>query len=270
MATVRYTNIEGQIVAEKRGGVRRTYVPDVLGSTMVVVGAGETVAASYRFWPFGEVVSTSSPIQIPFLYVGTYGYRKPGLGPTYVRARWLTVTRGRWLSPDPLELTLQYEYVRSQPTRLIDPSGLTCCAPSGGTSQGDCEKIVGFINDVLKHLPHSDKKAQIPKDWCRFLCLQAKSFDECAINIVDYACGKAGAGFPPIKPYCDLLSKLLPILKKACEDRNILNNPQKLSDCIGKTRIVSRCAQCCGELFPDTTSDEYDACLAACKSKKLR
>jgi hypothetical protein len=33
MATVRYTNIEGRVVAEKRLGLRRSYVPDMLGST---------------------------------------------------------------------------------------------------------------------------------------------------------------------------------------------------------------------------------------------
>ena len=33
----RYTALDGEIIAEKRGGVRRFYVPDAIGSTLALL-----------------------------------------------------------------------------------------------------------------------------------------------------------------------------------------------------------------------------------------
>ena len=45
MGTVRYTVIDGEVIAEKRNGVRSLYVPDPLGSTVALVDNTQAVQA---------------------------------------------------------------------------------------------------------------------------------------------------------------------------------------------------------------------------------
>ena len=39
---VRYTVVNGEVIAEKRSGVRRLYVPDLLGSTVALLDSTQT------------------------------------------------------------------------------------------------------------------------------------------------------------------------------------------------------------------------------------
>jgi RHS repeat-associated protein len=160
MATVRYTNIEGQIVAEKRSGTRFTYVPDVQGSTIARSDSAQNVIDTAEYWPYGE---PSSPLlQVTgFYYVGTWGYRSRG-GLAYVRARWLGLGRGSWLTLDPLgfnsgDLNL-YSYVSSGPTSAVDPSGEG--APTRGTTN------LGIPNDALYNAASKIAQGWLKKGPC--------------------------------------------------------------------------------------------------------
>ncbi len=67
-----------------------------------------------------------------YRYVGEYGYYRDGAAVQYVRARWLAVGTGRWLSEDPLRFEAGdynlYRYVGNEPMARRDPSGLECDA----------------------------------------------------------------------------------------------------------------------------------------------
>lgn len=55
MPTVRYTTINGEVIAEKRNGARRLYVPDPLGSTVALLDNTQTQVDTATYWPYGEV-----------------------------------------------------------------------------------------------------------------------------------------------------------------------------------------------------------------------
>jgi RHS repeat-associated protein len=107
----------------------------------VLVSVGGAVTDSYTFRAFGEEVATSGSTVNPLRYVGAYGYYREGAARYYVRARWLDVAQGRWLSRDPVETRGDdfYRYGGNIPTTFIDPTGLfslacakaCCCCPDG-------------------------------------------------------------------------------------------------------------------------------------------
>ena len=105
MPTVRYTTINGEVIAEKRNGVRRLYVPDPLGSSVALLDNTQTQVEAATYWPYGEVRTFSGTTPVPFQFVGTKGYYCDGylsedVGRTYVRARYLHTVKGRWLTED--------------------------------------------------------------------------------------------------------------------------------------------------------------------------
>jgi RHS repeat-associated protein len=128
MATVRYTTLNGEIVAEKRSGARRLYQPDPLGSTVGLIDSTQTQTDTFSYWPFGEERARTGSTPTPFRFVGTAGYYRNSATRSYVRARELDVPRGRWLTRDPLPgteaLTHAYPYANARPVTLTDRNGL--------------------------------------------------------------------------------------------------------------------------------------------------
>src|SRR4051794_26757680 len=76
----RYTNIEGKIAADSRNGSQRSYVPDALGSTAMLIHAGPGAPDSFTYWPFGELAQHIGSSFTPFGFVGTLGYRRSAAG----------------------------------------------------------------------------------------------------------------------------------------------------------------------------------------------
>jgi len=124
---VRYTVIDGELVAENRGGVRSLYVPDSLGTTRALLNSTQTQTDTFVAWPYGEPQHLTGTNPTPFTFVGTNGYYTDNPTKTYVRARVVEPPKGRWVTSD-AGLGLQagssrYEYVGNTPTTLADPSG---------------------------------------------------------------------------------------------------------------------------------------------------
>lgn len=120
----RYTVIDGEVIAQKRNGVRHLLVPDAQGSTVALVGSSSTITDTFEYWPYGEVRTRTGSTTMPFQYIGALGYYRDSTGRTYVRARMLRTDLGRWMTRDalwPLEAT--YQYARSSPVVWTDPSG---------------------------------------------------------------------------------------------------------------------------------------------------
>src|SRR5438067_6061627 len=99
---VRYTVVGGEVIAEKRAGVRRLYVPDPLGSTVALLDNTQTQTDTFAYWPYGEERSRTGTTPTPFRFVGTAGYYRDSGSRVYVRARHLDISKGRWLVRDPL------------------------------------------------------------------------------------------------------------------------------------------------------------------------
>ncbi len=125
MGTVRYTILDGQIVAEKRGASRKFYASDALGSTVALYDNTQTKTDSFTYWPYGETRTSTSSTGTRFKYIGTLGCRTQLDGGIYMRARVLQPHEGRWTTPDPFwPLEVAYEYSNGSPATWTDASGL--------------------------------------------------------------------------------------------------------------------------------------------------
>ncbi len=113
MGIVRYTVANGQLPAASRDGVAKRYVGDPLGSTAALVDPTGTVTDTFTYWPYGEERTRTGTTPTPFRYVGTLGYYRDDAGRTYVRARTLASTSGRWITPDPIALRRLEAVLRS-------------------------------------------------------------------------------------------------------------------------------------------------------------
>jgi RHS repeat-associated protein len=132
----RYTVVDGEVIAEKRSGVRREYVPDPLGSTVALLDNTQTQTDTFSYWPYGEENTRTGTTATPFQFVGTVGYYSDGTTSTlriYVRARYLHTQKCRWITQDPIGFDGGdpnfYAYVSNRPITLIDPIGLDGTLP---------------------------------------------------------------------------------------------------------------------------------------------
>src|ERR1051326_1221008 len=101
MPTVRYTTVNGEVIAEKRGGVRKLYVPDPLGSTVALLDNTQAQTDTFSYWPYGEVRTRTGTTATPFQFVGTEGYYRDSDTKIFVRARYLDVQKALWTMRDP-------------------------------------------------------------------------------------------------------------------------------------------------------------------------
>ena len=124
MSTIRYTVIDGEVIAEKRNGVRKLYVPDPLGSTVALLDNTQAQTDTFAYWPYGEDAGRTGTTPTPFQHVGTAGYYRDSSTRGYVRARVLDKQKGRWLTEDPLNNLNLYAYVQNRVVSYTDPSGL--------------------------------------------------------------------------------------------------------------------------------------------------
>src|SRR5258708_4414874 len=135
MPTVRYTTVNGEVIAEKRNGVRSLYVPDPLGSTVALLDNTQAQTDTFKYWPYGETVRLTGSTPTPFQFVGIQGYYTDSTPRTYVRARTLDVVKSRWLTQDPLGFEgNECSYTDNNPITRADPSGKDWC----GFAYGKC------------------------------------------------------------------------------------------------------------------------------------
>ena len=92
---VRYTVANGEIIAEKRNGVRKLYVPNALGSVVAMLDSSQNITDTVEYWPYGEVAQRTGTSTMPFQFVGTQGYFNDASNRTYVRARYYRQDLGR-------------------------------------------------------------------------------------------------------------------------------------------------------------------------------
>ncbi|HLK59009.1 MAG TPA: RHS repeat-associated core domain-containing protein [Chthonomonadaceae bacterium] len=153
MPTVRYTTIRGEVIAEKRGGVRSLYVPDPLGSTVALLDNTQSQTDTFAYWPYGEVRTRTGTTATPFQFVGTAGYYQDSVSKHYVRSRFLDTAKTRWLTQDLLfNIHNLYDYVSDQPISYIDYSGLS----KAGIGKDQCpgQKAYNQLLDYIRKHPN--------------------------------------------------------------------------------------------------------------------
>jgi len=114
----------------------RVLLADHLGSTVEALdAAGNTLPGSeIKYWPYGatRAASVNGTQRTDLLYTGQR--QEPGdaaLGLYNYKARFYSTTLGRFVSADPVVGSVgdpqswnAYTYVRNNPLRLVDPSGM--------------------------------------------------------------------------------------------------------------------------------------------------
>jgi RHS repeat-associated protein len=148
---VRYTVVNGQVIAENRNGVRKTYVPDPSGSTIALLDDKQKITDTFSYSPFGELKSRTGSTPTPFQYIGTRGYYTDPNNRIYVRARTYQPNYARWMSVDPLwPGESAYGYARGNPVRWIDFSGMLPLIHQQSVSEIlDCNK---FGKECLEYI----------------------------------------------------------------------------------------------------------------------
>jgi RHS repeat-associated protein len=102
---------------------------DGLGSTRALTDSNGLVSDRYAYEAFGEIIKQLGNTQNLYLFAGEQ--RDPNLGLDYLRARYLDVNTGRFISRDsffglqqqPTSLH-KYLYANNNPINFTDPTGL--------------------------------------------------------------------------------------------------------------------------------------------------
>jgi RHS repeat-associated protein len=149
-ATYVYGNYIDEILTMDRGGQTYYYHQNALWSVEAVTDHTSTPVERYTYDAYGAVTVSNgagtlippnpwgtphSAIGNPWLFTGRQFDQEVGL--YYYRARYYGPGKGRFLQRDPQGYKYGanlFEYVRSMPTRLTDPSGMGDGDPSSGSS----------------------------------------------------------------------------------------------------------------------------------------
>jgi len=107
-----------------------TFVQDALGSTIGLVGSGQSIGTSYTYEPFGATTSAGAANGNSYQFTGR---ENDGTSLYNYRARYYSPTLQRFLSQDPIGFAggdaNLYGYVWENPTNWIDPNGLWGTGP---------------------------------------------------------------------------------------------------------------------------------------------
>jgi len=116
---------------------RYTYHADHLGSIRYLTDSAGTIVNAYDYDSYGRPMFGITAFDQPFAYTGREWGQATGL--YHYRARAYDAEMGRFLQEDPIgcasgDLNF-YRYVKNNPVRYIDPSGLVAAAGTLGTQR---------------------------------------------------------------------------------------------------------------------------------------
>ena len=95
MAVTNYYTVNGRIRAESSGGTRTTYLPDALGSVTATMDESGSVLNTYRYKPYGSLLSKSGMGGDPrFQWQGKKGIQTTGLSAASHQFGWHAVSSG--------------------------------------------------------------------------------------------------------------------------------------------------------------------------------
>ena len=146
-----YTNeprLYGNLVSQRRGSNSHWYHFDAIGSTRELSDASQIITDTRLYDAWGNTINATGTSEFVFGFTGMTGYRSDNeLVRLYVRERYYGPRAARWLSLDPVFLSLYpvfpdamgtfaehvgfngYVLADQNPIVRIDPSGLGWCLP---------------------------------------------------------------------------------------------------------------------------------------------
>jgi RHS repeat-associated protein len=159
----RYTQGKGidEPLGELRAGIPSYYESDGLGSVTSLTNASATIAATYGYDAFGNLLVSTGSVTNPFRYTAREADTETGL--YYYRARFYDPTVGRFLSGDQIgndEGSNLYTYVRNAPIQFRDPTGLYTLHGFGPQREQQMRDAIQSAIDTL------EKKNKDCKDGC--------------------------------------------------------------------------------------------------------
>ena len=132
--TANYLYAGGDRLVRVAEGVVSYYLKDHLGSTRTLLTSSGTAAATYDYWPYGEVLATGGTDATPFKFTGHERDTESGLD--FMPFRSYRSESMRFLQTDPLGLKdpelSYYVYTGSNPVNRIDHYGLESTEVNGG------------------------------------------------------------------------------------------------------------------------------------------
>lgn len=122
----------GLISKIEPGGTTRYYHYDSRGSTVAITDWTGAILNSYAYDPFGQVTAASESADNRFRYLGRHGVVDEGNDLSYVRARYYSAARGRFVTKDSSagedldgQSLNRYVYAINNPIIYVDISGLS-------------------------------------------------------------------------------------------------------------------------------------------------
>lgn len=130
------------LISTNRGGTKRYYHYDALGTVWALSTGSGLVSDQYNYTAFGALLSSSGSSVNPYRFVGQWGYYDDGeMGSGYglilLGVRYYSAGFGRFWSWDPATTDL-YGYCAGAPMQLIDPEGLTSGPVKRGCAVYSC------------------------------------------------------------------------------------------------------------------------------------
>jgi RHS repeat-associated protein len=190
----------GGLLARTSGSTHSYYHADGNGNITYLVNTNQTLAASYRYDPYGNTISSSGSLASVNVYRFSSKEIHAASGMYYYGYRWYHPNLQRWLNRDPLQeaggINL-YGYVGNAPVDLIDPLGFSHGNPVTSTLPGltgswpSSPYVPGWPNyqDGYCFKPAEQKPRHV--DW--------DCFNDCmntwlgGISIRNYVAGVGGA-----------------------------------------------------------------------------
>jgi RHS repeat-associated protein len=163
----------GLISQIKPDGTALYYHFDSRGSTIAMTDAQGVMVNAYSYDPFGRTRDALEFSENRFRYLGRHGIVDEGNGFSYIRARYYSVRRGRFVTKDPLTGTdgdpqslNRYIYALNNPVRFIDVSGMSPLDSTGRSNQkGTSDAAHGaLVNERLRRARLDEQLA-----WERYM-----------------------------------------------------------------------------------------------------
>jgi RHS repeat-associated protein len=128
-----FTYGNGLVSRVAAGGAKAYYNFDASANVVALTGAGGAILNSYRYLPFGSLLTSSETVANPFQFDGQEGVRANGPGLHFMRVRFYVSVAGRFIQMDPVGIgggLNLYAYAENTPVNESDPSGLKPTFPS--------------------------------------------------------------------------------------------------------------------------------------------
>jgi RHS repeat-associated protein len=117
---------DGSLLEQRTPSGDSYYLFDGLGSVAALTDTSGNVAATYKYEPFGKLVSSTGTIANPWRFLGELGvYYDAHTGFYKMGTRFYDPALGRFTQVDPVEggALNHYDYAGQNPTNFVDPDG---------------------------------------------------------------------------------------------------------------------------------------------------